>query len=83
MLITRSIYLYIRHPIYSSDMLLLLGLDLALNSWLVLAAAIPFLVLIRQALAEEALLSQAFPTYSGYCGRTKRFIPFVASIVNQ
>ena len=76
-LVTNGLYRYIRHPIYTGDILLLVGLELALNSWLVLAVSLPLLIVIRQALAEEALLSQAFHDYDVYCKRTKRFIPFV------
>jgi len=76
-LITDGIYKYIRHPIYTGDIFLLIGLELALNSWLVLGIFVPLLVAIRQALAEEALLSQVFPDYNAYCRRTKRFIPFI------
>jgi protein-S-isoprenylcysteine O-methyltransferase Ste14 len=77
-LTTGGIYCYIRHPIYSGDILLLIGLELALNSWLVLAVLIPLLIAVKQALAEEAVLCQAFPSYEAYSRRTKRFIPFVA-----
>lgn len=76
-LVMKGIYRYIRHPIYIGDVLLLVGLELALNSWLVLGMSVPLLVIIKQALAEEALLSQAFPGYSTYRSQTKRFIPFV------
>ncbi len=76
-LVTRGIYRYIRHPIYTGDILLLIGLQLALNSWLVLLVSIPLLIVIRQAMAEEALLVQTFQDYGVYCRRTKRFIPFV------
>ena len=77
-LVTSGIYRYIRHPIYAGDLLLLLGLELALNSWLVGAVFIIILVVVRQTLVEEALLSRAFASYDAYCKRTKRFIPFVA-----
>jgi protein-S-isoprenylcysteine O-methyltransferase Ste14 len=76
-LVSSGIYRYIRHPIYAGDILLLLGLELALNSWLVLAVLAPLLVAVRQALVEEAVLLRAFPDYADYCARTKRFIPFV------
>jgi protein-S-isoprenylcysteine O-methyltransferase Ste14 len=76
-LVTHGIYRYIRHPIYTGDALLLVGLQLALNSWLVLGICIPLVVIIKQALAEETLLSQAFPGYNTYRCRTWRFIPFV------
>ena len=77
-LTTRGIYRYIRHPIYTGDVLLLIGLQLTLNSWLVLAVLIPLGIAVKQALAEEAILSRVFPTYPSYCKRTKRFIPFIA-----
>jgi protein-S-isoprenylcysteine O-methyltransferase Ste14 len=76
-LITSGIYRYIRHPIYAGDIALLAGLELALNSWVVLGIFIPLLFVIRQALAEEVLLSRMFPEYDAYRGRTKRFIPFI------
>jgi protein-S-isoprenylcysteine O-methyltransferase Ste14 len=76
-LTTTGIYRYIRHPIYSADVLLLIGLELALNSWLVVTVVIPLLIAVKQALAEEALLAQVFPSYQAYCRRTKRFIPFI------
>lgn len=76
-LVRQGIYRYIRHPIYTGDILLLIGLELALNSWLVLAVAIPLLIAVKQTIAEEALLAQVFPGYSAYCRQTKRFIPFI------
>ncbi|MGE5139108.1 MAG: methyltransferase family protein [Rudaea sp.] len=76
-LTTRGIYGYIRHPIYAGDMLLLIGLELALNSWLVLAMIVPILVFAKQAVAEESLLAGKFQGYSSYAARTKRFIPFL------
>jgi len=76
-LVTNGVYRHIRHPIYTGDLLLVIGLQLALNSWLVL----PFLLLIpivyHQAAAEEVLLTKAFPDYAAYRARTRRFIPFV------
>jgi protein-S-isoprenylcysteine O-methyltransferase Ste14 len=77
-LTTNGIYHYIRHPIYTGDIFLLTGLQLALNSWLVVVAFVPLAVGVKQALAEEALLVQVFPGYAEYCRRTRRFIPFIA-----
>lgn len=76
-LVTAGVYRYIRHPIYAGDLLLLTGLELALNSWLVLAVSVPLAVVTRQAAKEEAMLSRAFPGYREYRKRTTRFIPFV------
>lgn len=76
-MVDSGLYRYIRHPIYTGDILLILGLELALNSWLVLIV-IPLIFLIsRQARAEELILAQAFPDYSIYKNRTRMFIPFV------
>ena len=74
---TRGIYRIVRHPIYAGDSLLLFGLELALNSWLVLAMFGPLIMFIRRALAEEAMLTEAFPSYAAYRKRTWRFIPFL------
>jgi len=76
-LVTAGVYRYLRHPIYGGDILLLTGLELALNSWLVLAVSVPLAVVTRQVAKEEAMLSQAFPGYREYRARTRRFIPFV------
>ncbi len=76
-LVNTGIYRFIRHPIYAGDILMLVGLELALNSWLVLLMIVPMLVVIRQTTAEEELLAQSFPNYVDYRMRTKRFIPFV------
>jgi protein-S-isoprenylcysteine O-methyltransferase Ste14 len=77
-LTTHGIYRYIRHPIYSGDIFLLTGLQLALNSWLVVMVFAFLLVTVKQALAEERLLARVFPNYGAYCRSTKRFIPFIA-----
>jgi len=76
-LVERGIYAYIRHPIYTGDVLLILGLELALNSWVVLIVLPLIAIVVRQTLAEEAILSRAFPSYPLYRQRTKMFIPFV------
>jgi protein-S-isoprenylcysteine O-methyltransferase Ste14 len=76
--VSRGVYGYVRHPIYVGDLILLIGLELALNSWLVLAAALLAPVVLRQAMKEESVLLRSLPGYDDYCRRTKRFIPFVA-----
>jgi protein-S-isoprenylcysteine O-methyltransferase Ste14 len=76
-LVARGLYRYIRHPIYAGDLLLLFGLELALNSWLVLGVFALAAVVYRQTLREERVLLERLPGYAGYCARTRRFIPFV------
>jgi len=75
--VARGVYSLIRHPIYTGDLLLLLGLELALNSWLVLGILILAPVVMSQAIKEEKMLVESLPGYDAYCAATKRFIPFV------
>jgi protein-S-isoprenylcysteine O-methyltransferase Ste14 len=75
--VSSGIYRYIRHPIYTGDILLLLGLELCLNSWLVLGLVLLVPVVAVQAVKEEKKLIRALPDYSDYMRRSKRFIPFL------
>ncbi len=75
--VSRGLYRYIRHPIYVGDLLLLVGLELSLNSWLLLAVGLMMPVVLLQAVREEKMLAEALPGYDSYRLRTKRFIPFV------
>lgn len=76
--VSRGVYRLIRHPIYTGDLLLLAGLELALNSWLVLGVLVLVPVVTRQAVREEQMLRRTLEGYDEYCRRTKRFVPFVA-----
>ena len=75
--VAHGLFRYIRHPIYVGDLLLLLGLELSLNSWLVMAVICLIPGVLRQAVHEERMLVYALPGYAAYCARTKRFIPFI------
>jgi protein-S-isoprenylcysteine O-methyltransferase Ste14 len=75
--VARGVYSVIRHPIYTGDLLLLLGLELALNSWLVLGVFILAPVVMLKAIKEEQMLARELNGYDDYRARTKRFIPFV------
>jgi protein-S-isoprenylcysteine O-methyltransferase Ste14 len=75
--VAHGLFHYIRHPIYVGDLLLLLGLELSLNSWLVIAVICMIPGVLRQAVREEGMLVDVLPGYAAYCARTKRFIPFV------
>ena len=76
-LVSHGLYRFVRHPIYTGDLLLLLGLELSLNSWCVLAAAALAVYIRRRAIREEGQLRQALPGYDQYCSRTTRFLPFL------
>lgn len=77
MLVNRGVYRYIRHPIYTGDLVMLLGFELCLNSWLVVAVVIIAIPAIHKAIREEQVLSQTVIGYQAYRAQTKRFIPFV------
>lgn len=77
MLVNGGVYRYIRHPIYSGDLAMLLGLELCLNSWLFLAVVAIAIPTIYKAVREEEVLSQTVTGYQAYRAQTKRFIPFV------
>lgn len=73
--VARGVYRFIRHPIYTGDSLLILGFELALNSWLCLIV-VPLCVYIREkAKQEESRLAAALPGYKTYCETTGRFLP--------
>jgi protein-S-isoprenylcysteine O-methyltransferase Ste14 len=76
-IIRNGIYRYVRHPIYVGDLLLLAGLELALNSWLVAGVIVLVPVVLSRALREEELLKRSLAGYREYCETSKRFIPFV------
>ena len=75
--VATGIYGYIRHPIYVGDIALLLGLELCLDSWLVMGVVLLVPVVLRKAILEERMLAQRLLGYDSYLRKTKRFIPFV------
>jgi protein-S-isoprenylcysteine O-methyltransferase Ste14 len=71
-------YRLVRHPLYLSEMVSLLGVVLA--RFTASAVALFFLLIacqVYRALQEENLLGGTFPEYESYCLRTSRFIPGV------
>ncbi len=78
-LVTTGIFHYIRHPLYSSLLLLTWGIFFKAPSWpgglLALAST---LFLLATARADEAECMRFFgPAYQTYMKRTKRFVPFL------
>jgi protein-S-isoprenylcysteine O-methyltransferase Ste14 len=75
--VAKGIYSLVRHPIYVGDILLLLGLQLALNSWLVLGIFVLAPIVMYMAIKEERMLLKNLAGDQAYCRSSKRFIPFV------
>lgn len=77
-LITHGPYKYIRHPMYTSLFIVMLGIaiyNFHYLNFIGLAILVP--VLIAKSHIEETLLKNSFPEYLHYMARTKKFIPFV------
>lgn len=78
-LIVRGPYNYVRHPIYTSMLLMVLGTALAigrLHAWIgLIVCFVGFAIKLRQ---EEALMTRHFPdAYPAYRRRVKALVPFV------
>ena len=77
-LVERGPYAFIRHPMYSSLIIICAALVIDTFSW-PRAAVVALLVvdLVIKLRYEEGLLSAHFPLYADYMTRSKRLIPFV------
>lgn len=78
-LVTSGIYRYIRHPLYSSLLLLAWGIFFKSPSLLgIILALIATSFLIGTAKADEAECTQFFgPPYQEYMQKTKMFVPYI------
>ncbi|WP_457746878.1 methyltransferase family protein [Sulfurimonas sp.] len=77
-LITDGIYGYIRHPMYLSVLLSMLGIALIYFTYYELVLfSILFIVLISKLLYEESLWECHSNEYALYKTKTKRLIPFI------
>ena len=77
-LITNGPYNYIRHPMYTSVILMMLGIAIYLNSpWNYLGLFITVVSVTLKALKEEHLIAEEHPLYKDYMSRTTRFIPYL------
>ncbi len=69
-------YAYVRHPIYTSFFMCVIGLLLVNPSLPVLLVTVYFFVdFTRVARREESLLRENLPVYGDYMARTSRFLP--------
>ena len=78
-LITTGLYHYVRHPIYTGVLLMILATALSVGT---LSAGIGFVIIVLglwfKLRAEEELLTKHFPKeYLAYKDRTKALIPYV------
>jgi protein-S-isoprenylcysteine O-methyltransferase Ste14 len=79
-LISHGPYALVRHPMYTSFLLMALGQAFLLANWVVgLAGLIGFAVLfcLRVDKEERMMLEIFGPEYRAYMDRTKRIIPYI------
>jgi protein-S-isoprenylcysteine O-methyltransferase Ste14 len=78
-LVTTGVYRYIRHPLYSSLLILAWGVFFKDPSWPGgLLASLATLALLATAKADEAECTRFFgPAYRDYMQRTRMFVPFL------
>ena len=74
--VTKGIYGYSRHPIYLSNFLALIGIGIATASWVILLAAIIFLILTNIVTgSEERYCKEKYgDIYKEYLNRTPKWI---------
>ncbi len=73
---TRGPYRWIRHPMYASVMLFVIGTSIRSSTWVTIAFVIALLVFFHvKARWEEGHLRTAYPGYSEYMATTPRFLP--------
>jgi protein-S-isoprenylcysteine O-methyltransferase Ste14 len=75
--VSTGLYAYVRHPMYSSALLLLIFTPLALGSYWSLLLVIPMIgVLAWRLLDEERVLKRDLAGYTDYCRRVRyRLVP--------
>ena len=75
-LVTGGPYAYARHPLYSVEIITILGTALQFAApWSWIIAVIVVVLLWVRSHFEEQVLAESFPEYGDYRQRTKRFIP--------
>ncbi len=73
---TVGLYRYVRHPIYSGVLAVVVGLAIRSGSLITLAvAAVTIGFFAVKAKWEEQQLADHYPSYSAYAARTPRFFP--------
>jgi len=75
---TKGIYSIIRHPIYTANLLLMLGIFISSASAIIaFNGTILLLYYSMSAFIEEKAIQKKFPTYATYKNRTGMFLPSI------
>jgi len=77
-MVSNGPYRFVRHPMYTSGLLICLLWVIGDFTWLRLAAWIVLLTdLLAKMRYEESLLLKAYPDYEEYQHKTRRLLPFI------
>lgn len=77
-MVTHGIYKYIRHPMYSAQLLALLPLIIEYDNWFRTGAYLLLVIaLLLKIRYEEAHLQLQFEGYTDYMKKSKRLVPFL------
>jgi protein-S-isoprenylcysteine O-methyltransferase Ste14 len=78
-LVTSGIYKIVRHPSYLGTLLALIGLELALNSYLIFIALILLAIVVKQIKKEEKMLAESFKNEWQYFIKSTpyKLVPFI------
>jgi len=82
-LVTEGLYGHCRNPMYVGNMLILVGVSLASNSWSCVAIAVPLFTFIYSAIVvtEETYLRNKFgPAFVAYMNSVPRWLPKLQGI---
>ncbi len=72
-----GLYRYVRHPIYTGVLAVVVGVTLGTRQWAGLVLGVVTVVFFAvKARWEEARLAEMFPGYADYAAKTPRFVPF-------
>ncbi|MDF1876277.1 isoprenylcysteine carboxylmethyltransferase family protein [Sulfurimonas sp. SAG-AH-194-L11] len=77
-LVTTGIYSYIRHPMYSAVLMVMLGVTLLYpQTFILVSYALLLIILVIKLSYEESLWKEQGSEYLEYMKTTKRLVPFI------
>jgi protein-S-isoprenylcysteine O-methyltransferase Ste14 len=82
-LVTEGLYAHTRNPMYVGNLLIMVGLAIASNSWATIAVAVPLGLFMYASIvaAEEDYLGQRFgAAFRAYCRDVPRWLPKISGL---
>ena len=85
-LVTGGVYAHVRNPMYVGNLLIVLGVAIAANSWPTLWLGVPmavFMYICIVAAEEEYLLGRFGAAFKAYCQDVPRWVPRPAALLRR